>query len=134
MMNSTTLHYERICSHSCNRTGRTWDIKSPMNCLTDNVIYKLLCRKCPDFFYIGETKRRLCDRVQEHRISITKKKTDHPVGAHFNQEGVRHHVTDLIAVAIERVLPKNNTFLRKQREHLWIDRTDATTFGSNKRD
>ena len=66
--------------------------------------------------------------------TITQKKTDHPVGAHFNQEGIQHDVTDLVAVAIERVLPRNNTALRKQREHLWINRYDSTTFGSNKRD
>ena len=107
----------KTSTHSCNRTGRRWDIKSPINCVTDNVIYKLLCRKCPDFLYIGETKRRFCDRVQEHRGAISQKKTDHPVGAHFNQEGVRHSVIYLVAVAIERVLPRNNTAHRKQREH-----------------
>ena len=102
--------------------------------MTSNVIYKLSCKRCPGFVYIGETKRRLCERIQEHRGAITQKKMDHPVGAHFNQVGLRHSVTDLIPLAIERVVPKHDTALRKRREHFWINNYRATSLGANRRD
>ena len=125
---------EKSRIHTCHHTKQQWDIKAPINCQTTNVIYKLTCRRCPDFVYIGETKRRFCDRVQEHRGAITQKKLDHPIGAHFNQIGQRHGVTDMVPCAIERVLPRDDTALRKRREKLWINKYDATTVGGNRRD
>ena len=76
----------------------------------------------------------LCECIQEHRGAITQKKMDHPVGAHFNQVGLRHSVTDLIPLAIERVVPKHDTALRKRREHFWINNYRATSLGANRRD
>ena len=123
---------ERASTHKCYRTNQEWQITAPINCQTDNVIYKLSCRKCPNFVYIGETCRRFCDRLAEHRGYISQKKLHHPVGFHFNQKG--HNVTDLLPIAIERVLPKGDSILRKKRESLWINRYDAVTFGANTRD
>ena len=137
-------HCKRLCIlcitsnpasvHTCYHTKQQWQIKAPINCVTSNVIYKLSCKRCPSFVYIGETKRRLCERIQEHRGAITQKKMDHPVGAHFNQVGLRHSVTDLIPLAIERVVPKHDTALRKRREHFWINNYMATSLGANRRD
>ena len=62
--------------------------------------------------------------------AITQKKLDHPVGPHFNQAGHWHEVTYLILMVIERVLPKNDTALRKRREHFWINNYRATSIGS----
>ena len=118
--------------HECHCTKERWNIQAPINCQTENVVYRLRCKKCPDFVYIGETKRRFCDRIQDHRSAIRQKRLDHPIGSHFNKAG--HSVTDLIPLAIERVLPRNDTALRKRREKLWINRYDSTTFGSNTRD
>ena len=70
--------------------------------------------------------------LQIIEVRSPKKKLDQPVAAHFNQPG--HVVSDLLSIAIERVLPLNNTTLRRQREHLWIDRTDSTTYGANRRE
>ena len=41
-------------------------IKSHITCETFNVIYLIQCRLC-NLQYIGETKRRLKDRFNEHR-------------------------------------------------------------------
>ena len=118
--------------HESYHMKKRWNIQAPINCTTENVIYRLTCKKCPDFVYIGETKRRFCDRIQDHREAIYQKELDHPVGAHFNQPG--HTAKDLTPLAIERVLPRHDTALRKRREKLWINNYGSTIFGSNKKD
>ena len=50
-------------------TGQTFEIKSHITCETSNVIYMIQCTKC-NLQYIGETKRRLKDRFNEHRRPI----------------------------------------------------------------
>ena len=89
------------------------------------------CRKC-DWIYIGETHRRFADRLQEHRGYITQKKLDHPTGAHFNSRG--HQPSDLLPLAIERVLPKNDHMLRKCREKFWINEYQSSSYGGNIRE
>ena len=123
---------ERATKHSCAQTGKTWKITSPISCKTKNVIYKLSCRICPSFVYIGETSRRFCDRFAEHRGYVSQKKLDKPIGEHFNREG--HKITDLVPLPIERVLPLTDNFLRKRREKLWIYRYDSASHGANTRD
>ena len=123
---------KRTMTHKCHKTGQEWKITAPINCETTNVVYKLECRRCPGFVYIGETQRRFCDRVAEHRGYVTQKKLDHPVGRHFNQ-GI-HSVTDLCPTAIEKVHPEGNTLLRRRREKLWINRYDAVAYGANTRE
>ena len=92
-----------------------------------------MCKKDPEWVYIGETRRRLRDRIQEHIRNIKRNIGD--IGNHFNLRG--HSIADLVVVAIERVNhrnPKKRDGLRKVRESLWIDRYDAVEFGSNTRD
>ena len=122
---------KRATKHSCPRTKKQWDIAAPITCQTTNVIYKLSCRKC-DWIYIGETHRRFADRLQEHRGYITQKKLDHPTGAHFNSRG--HQPSDLLPLAIERVLPKNDHMLRKCREKFWINEYQSSSYGGNTRE
>ena len=118
--------------HSCKKTNETWDITSMVNCVTENVIYKIGCKvhNCK-FEYIGETKRRFCDRFAEHKGYVTNKKLDHPTGEHFNTRG--HSITDMAPVIIEQVLPKENVHLRKRREKHWINKYQAADNGANKR-
>ena len=122
---------EKATKHSCPRTKQQWDITAPITCQSTNVIYKLSCRKC-NWIYIGETRRRFADRLQEHRGYITQKKINHPTGAHFNSRG--HQLSDILGIAIERVLPKDDHMLRKCRESYWINQYDSTSFGGNIRD
>ena len=119
-------------THSCKRTGQKWNITAPITCDTKNVIYKLSCRKCPDWVYIGETGRCFCDRFAEHRGYVSQKKLNQPTGHHFNQKG--HSLSDLIALPFERVLPHGNIQLRKRREKLWIYNYNSVEFGANIRD
>ena len=54
------------------------------------------------------------------------------MGKHFNLPG--HQKSDLIAVAIEKVVPEGDTILRRKRESYWIEAYDAVSFGANSRD
>ena len=88
---------------------------------------------CKEWVYIGETKRRFRDRVQEHIRSIMNNVGD--IGAHFNLRG--HSIADLVVIAIEKINlrdPKKRDGMRKVRESLWINRYDAVQFGSNTRE
>ena len=119
-------------SHKCHRSGESWKITAPLDCESTNVIYKLACRKCREFVYIGETKRKFCQRLADHRGYIERKVLNHPVGNHFNQPG--HDVTDLIPLPIEKVFPEGNHQLRKQREKYWIQKYDSVCNGANSRE
>ena len=121
---------EKATTHKDHKSGQEWKIKRRIDCCTTNVVYKISCRKCRDFVYIGETGRRFTDRFQEHRGYVSQKK-DHPVGNHFNQKG--HTIADMIPMAIEEVLPKGDRLLRERRESLWISRYDSVESGANRR-
>ena len=103
-----------------------------MTCTTENVIYRITCKKpkCDDFIYIGETKRRFCDRFSEHKSYVSSKKLEQACGSHFNQQG--HKIEDMLPVIIEKVLPNNDDFLRLKREKFWINRYQSVEFGANK--
>ena len=76
--------------------------------------------------YIGETGRRFCDRLADHRGYVSRKDLKHPIGLHFNQDG--HHVTDMIPLPIEKVFPEGDDLLRKRREKVWIQAYDAVSY------
>ena len=122
-------HSVKTSTHKCHHNGKTWSIFAPIDCNTTNVIYKLLCKKCRDFCYIGETKS---ERIAEHRGYILQKKTNQVTGHHFNMPG--HTEADLQVVGIERVLPLGDPLIRKSRESYWINQYFSTKYGQNKRD
>ena len=120
---------EKTSFHKNNKTGEKWKIHSLLDCKSSNVVYKISCRKCPTFTYIGETSGQFSTRVREHKGYITQKKVDHPIGKHFNTSG--HSVADMLPIAIEQVLPKGDTLKRRRRERLWITRYDSIECGAN---
>ena len=119
-------------SHKFHRSGESWKITAPLDCESTNVIYKLACRKCREFVYIGETKRKFCQRLADHRGYIKRKVLNHPVENHFNQPG--HDITNLIPLPIEKVFPEGNHQLMKQREKYWIQKYDSVCNGANSRE
>ena len=121
-----------IKTHQCNKTKETFKIDSLVNCVTTNVIYRITCKKpkCKNFVYIGQTKRRFCDRFSDHRGYVSQKKYDQVCGEHFNKPG--HSQLDMLPVILEEVTPKNDDFLRLRREELWIRKYQSIEFGANK--
>ena len=74
----------------------------------------MTCQKCKQQ-YIGQTSRRLKDRVQEHVRSI--RRNENSVGQHFNGPG--HALKDLEVSVLEKVIPRTRSLL-ETREDLWI--------------
>ena len=58
-----------LTSYTFYATGETRSITSHITCNTKNVIYMVQCNRC-NLKYIGETKRRLKDRFNEHRLLV----------------------------------------------------------------
>ena len=125
------IQCDRATEHKCLKTGQVWAITAALNCMSMNVIYKIGCRKCRFFVYIGMTERQFCQRLAEHRGNVMRKVTGHPIGKHFCQVG--HDVTDMIPLPIEKVV--GNRAILRQREKVWIRRYDAiSSDGANSRD
>ena len=87
------------------------------------MIYKITCKKCDWFVYIGETERRLCDRIQQHRGYVTQKKFKEVCEEHFNLPG--HSIADMVVVGIERVLPRGDKLIRTIKEAYWINQYES---------
>ena len=75
--------------HQCtfHSTGKTHYIKSHITCETFNVIYLIQCRLC-NLQYIGETKRHLKDRFNEHRRPLLN-----PTGNYIHTAVSEHFLT-----------------------------------------
>jgi len=70
----------KLAFFSLNKLGRMIKAQKddiPIGC-NKNVVYKLECKNC-DVAYIGQTKRRLHTRINEHRNDINKINSNHSV-------------------------------------------------------
>ena len=115
-------------------TGQTFKIKSHITCETSNVIYMIQCTKC-NLQYIGETKRRLKDRFNEHRRPIINpfcSYTHTAVSRHFLTSG--HAEDHLILIPLEQLHTSRDS-IRKAREAFLIHRGKTLEpAGLNRRD
>ena len=103
-------------------TGETRSIKSNLTCETKNLIYMIQCNRC-NLQYIGETKRRLKDRFNEHRRTIDNPNTkSKPTTAaeHF-LTAPNHTANDMQLIPIEKVF-SNRDSVRKAREAFLISK------------
>ena len=82
-------------------SGKTYRINGLINCGSTGCVYKILCQKCYDFVYFGETGRTLRTRFGEHKGDIENARSK-PVSEHFNQPG--HTLADVIFIGIEKVV------------------------------
>ena len=122
---------EGFKSHNCNKTKKTYKINMPVTCTTESVIYKISCKRCVDFVYIGETKRQFCERFADHRGYVKRKELEQVCGKHFNLKN--HKYEDMIPTIIEQVRPTNDEALRLRREKYWINQYQSFEFGANRR-
>ena len=95
------------------------------------------CNRCHKQ-YIGETKRRLKDRFNEHRRTVDKKTnrsklTTCTVSEHFLSND--HNASDMQLIPLE-LIKSNRDSVRKAREAYLIDRgqTLLEPLGLNRRD
>ena len=91
---TTTIRCTRLHCRYCRLINRTGTITSPIagkqyntcnnvTCHSNNIIYCLSCRTC-NKQYVGQTKRKLVERLREHFRSINNHTNTHIVGRHFN--------------------------------------------------
>lgn len=100
-------------SFSSSVTKEDFGINDPMTCDSKDVIYLISCSKCQKQ-YVGQTERRLKDRLNAHRSNI-KNKTQTAIAIHFNEAA--HSFNNLRIIPIEIV---NNPLERIRREKFWI--------------
>ena len=105
-------------------TGRDYTSKTNVSCQSSNLVYCLSCKACGTQ-YVGQTKRRLMDRFQDHFYKIDKNVQNSDIGRHFNSPGhrglldVEIHIVDFIHCAPES---ENARKLRFGIEKNWIFR------------
>ena len=143
----TPVSAKSVTSHL---TGYTHEIRSSINCKTENVIYIWRCVKCGHNFdintntnthnavninnkqgtvYCGMTKRKFSVRMSEHRDYAKFHKMEEPSGQHFSLPG--HSFHHLQGLAIEQVRNKD-PFILKARESWIIKKFDCYRNGMNK--
>ena len=106
-------------------TNEIFPILSNLDCLSTNVIYCITCTKGSGLCkfkpqYIGKTKRRICDRFNEHKQSIKPDSTK-TVGIHFSS--TCHGPNNFEMVPIEHVNSKDPWILLS-REKYYIRKFD----------
>ena len=103
-------------------TNKTFNIKQRLDCNSSNVIYVIQCTRClknrnTNCQYIGQTGRRLRDRLLEHRRDIINKKQDKSgVADHFCRPG--HTVTDLQIAPILQMYSNRESVRRAKEQYL----------------
>ena len=114
-----------------NINRKLWNTNQKLNCKSFNIVYVLKCKKenCGKT-YIGETKRYLKSRLDDHWGYIVNRLTNTATGDHFTQPG--HSLADLQVTALEKV-KKNNTLYRKERGEYFIRKFNTFHNGINKK-
>ena len=102
------------------KTGENIQINSDFSCKTKGVIYLTTCTKCKKQ-YVGQTFRRLSDRIKEHIYDIKNNK-DKISGIHYNSPG--HSLANFRVEIIEKVIP-NTTHILLEREKFWIQKLNT---------
>ena len=92
-----------------------WEIHGNVNCETKNVIYLIECKKenCK-LRYIGETERKLKERIADHKQYTKSIVPTQATGEHFNLPG--HSLSDITVTIIEKVKQNEETTERKGKK------------------
>ena len=110
-------------------TKERFQIQGTFTCNTKGLIYLTTCSKCL-IQYVGQTGRRLVDRIKEHLNCICLQKE--VTGVHYNSSGHNHY--NLQVQIIEKVSPNTPNY-RLEREDYWIRKLcTKTPIGLNKND
>ena len=117
-------------------------LKESLNCQTAGLVYLIRCHNCQTM-YVGETSRKLHQRITEHRSDIhTSKPTQ--IAKHFNEDCPS--IDHLTVIPLEHVPRQDlDTFMGLvslrdllsllRREQFWIDKLGTRVpSGLNKRE
>ena len=121
---------EVVTSITINHSGEQFNIKVPIDCKTDNVLYMLECRRDREQ-YVGETGRTIEKRFVGHLDSVRNNtESTTSVGEHFREQ--QHSVQDMRGVGFERIR-SSDIWVRKAREREYINKWDLIRTGLNKK-
>ena len=59
------------------------NVTETFTCIYENIVHGIICEQC-NIIYVGETGRRLADRITKHIRSIGNNFSGIPVAQHFN--------------------------------------------------
>ena len=111
------------------QTKEKHNINDAFNCNTKGLIYLTTCTKC-NKQYVGQTGRKLKERMREHLYNMYKK--TEVTGIHYSLPGHSHW--NFKVQIIEKVEPNTANF-RLEREDFWIKKlATKIPLGLNKND
>ena len=110
----------------CKRLDKTGNIKGKLDkrsfrtrknicCQSNNLIYTIECTLC-GMHYVGQTKRRLADRMVKHFNHINNEKIEFPLGHHFTRANGHRGLTNVKIYVLEFCQTPLDKALKKQRE------------------
>ena len=102
-------------------TGTKYNITGMFSCNTNGVVYMLTCSYC-NKQYVGETGRKLKERIKEHITN--RNNNEKTIGTHYNLPG--HQKAYFKVQILERVIP-NTKFYRLERESFWMKKLNTMT-------
>ena len=108
----------------CQYNNRSYITRMKVSCKCTNLIYALECRKCGKI-YVGQTKRRLMDRIMEHLRNIRQRCQTHIVSRHYTRsdhDGIENMIIHILDFIPAHPDSKSATELRNRCERKWIFR------------
>lgn len=117
MVENKVFNSKKCCNNKCkacnyiiqdskfrsSNTLKKFNLKFNFNCKSTSLIYLITCKKCT-LQYVGQTTRRLADRITDH-ISSIKNNKNNPIGIHFNSNN--HKLDDFSIIPIDYTVNKN---------------------------
>ena len=88
------------------------------------------CNRC-NLQYIGETKRRLKDKFNEHRRAVDKTKST-TVSEHFLSHSNHSH-TDMQLIPLEKIHSSRDSVPKARESHLLDKAMTLESYGLNRR-
>ena len=105
-------------------TAKEYMTHQTITCRSSNLVHCLHCNACGKE-YVGQTKRRLVERLREHFRNMRQNRYEHIVGRHYNQPG-HTGISDMSVYILEfiKAPPDSATAfaLREKAKRMWIYR------------
>ncbi|OCT87604.1 hypothetical protein XELAEV_18021301mg, partial [Xenopus laevis] len=106
-------------------TGETIQIRSYHTCLSQYVVYVIVCQ-C-NKLYVGETVQKVKSRISQHKSTIKSGNLALPLSRHFLEHG---HTSDQLRFMVLETVPplkrgEDRELRLKQQEVWWINKLNT---------
>jgi len=110
----TCIHINVTKKYTSTSTRRQYNIVRSFDCKSSNIIYLITCNLC-NKQYVGETQRKLSDRLTDHRSNIRTHKNT-PIANHFNLP--QHSIKNLSITPIDSITAQEFVDFRDDRQKI----------------